>query len=432
MKIPTTPPNIENHISELIKQGNHNKLNQIIKFKCTDKKETYLHWDKLQHLTPPTGFTAKDYWVNIKLARQALYQELPLLDKYQKPFRFALVNFILKKLDWINQNLNIHPAIKKNIFNELMDEAISSSQLEGASTTRVIAKEMLRLGRKPTNRSEQMISNNYNAMQFIKDIKNESLTSSMIFELHRILTEGTLDNPKAAGKFRTASDNIHIVNIQNSQTLHTPPDAEQLSDRLQALCQFANDTELFIPAILKAIILHFILAYDHPFVDGNGRTARALFYWFMIKQDYWLIDFMSISAVIKQAPIQYARAFLYTETDDNDTTYLIIHQLDVMEKAIKQLHKYIEEKAHNIEKIEQSKITEQLNNRQINLLEHAIKNPNHIYTIEEHQKYHNISRQTARKDLLQMADKMQFFRKRKIGNSFVFVSPSDLKQRLKL
>jgi Fic family protein len=429
VKIPTTPPNVDNHISELIKQGNHEKLSQILKFK-SDNKDCYLHWDKLQHLTPPSGFTAKDYWVNIKLARQAIYQQLPLLDKYQKPFQFALVNLILKKLDWINQNLNINRAIKKNIFHELMDEAISSSQLEGASTTRVVAKEMLRLGRTPRNRSEQMIANNYNAMQFIKTMKNDLLSKSMIFELHRILTEGTLDNPKAAGKFRTAEDNIHIVNIQNSQTLHTPPDAEQLSERLDALCKFANDTELFMPAILKAIILHFILAYDHPFVDGNGRTARALFYWFMIKQNYWIIDFISISAIIKQAPIQYARAFLYTETDDNDTTYFIIHQLEVMEKAIKNLYKNIEEKTNNIENIEQSQIAEQLNHRQINLLEHAIKHPHQIYSIEEHQKYHNISRQTARKDLIHLAEKMQLLRKRKVGNTFVFVSPSDLKHRI--
>ena len=446
MKIPTQPPNIDNYISELIKSGNADKLRQIInqRFTPTDVKERYLHWDKLQHLPPPTGFSSNDYWLGTKLARQPLFKELPLFDKYQKSFKFALPDNVLKKLYWVDEYIKIHfnnhsilthpQARKSHFLDALIEEAIVSSQIEGASTTRDIAKKMLRQEREPKNQSERMIFNNYNAMQFIQDYKNEPLTLSFVFELHRILTEETLENPKAAGQFRTPTDKINVVNGQHSQILHIPPNAEELTDRLQALCQFANDTKsLFIPPLIKAILLHFMLAYIHPFVDGNGRTARAIFYWAVINQGCWLMEFISISHVIKKQPIQYARAFLYTETDDNDTTYFIIHQLEVIKKAIEQLHQYLINKASQIAKVEQllenTEIAGQLNHRQLDLLEHAIKNPNAIYTIQEHQKAHGISHQTARRDLLKMADK-KLLRQRKIGTSVIFIALLDLKQKL--
>ena len=90
------------------------------------------------------------------------------------------------------------------------------------------------------------------------------------------------------------------------------------------------------PAI-RAIILHFWLAYDHPFIDGNGRTARALFYWLMLRHGYWLFEFISISEIILKAPVQYGEAFLYTETDQNDLTYFIIHQTEVIRKSMQSL-----------------------------------------------------------------------------------------------
>lgn len=60
--------------------------------------------------------------------------------------------------------------------------------------------------------------------------------------------------------------------------------------------------------MLRAILLHFWLAYDHPFEDGNGRTARSLFYWYMRTQGYWLVEYLLISNILRKAPAQYTRA----------------------------------------------------------------------------------------------------------------------------
>ena len=116
------------------------------------------------------------------------------------------------------------------------------------------------------------------------------------------------------------------------------------------MCDFANGKtpgEFVHPAI-RSIILHFWLAYDHPFLDGNGRTARALFYWSMLHHHYWLCEFISISHLILKAPAEYERAFLYTETDDNDLTYFIIYHLKLIRRAVDELHKYIARKTERV------------------------------------------------------------------------------------
>ena len=69
-----------------------------------------------------------------------------------------------------------------------------------------------------------------------------------------------------------------------------------------------------------------MLAFIHPFVDGNGRTARSLVYWYMMKKGYWLTEYLSISRIIYRNKAQYEKAFLYTEADATTclTSYSII------------------------------------------------------------------------------------------------------------
>lgn len=444
MKLPVLPPSP----MTLFEKADTDELFRVLNssFGPTDTEGRYLHWDKLRHLQPPEGWISEYYWFAIKLTRKKLYKKLPFTSKSEEQFQFCMIDSIHRDLHWIDQNAAGRIGMDKPVTNphtrdtylvgSLIEEAISSSQLEGASTTRNVAKEMLRQGRKPKDHSEQMIFNNYQAMQFIREYKEEKLTPSMILHLHRILTEATLDDADKAGQYRDAGDDIHVVDATAAVLLHTPPDASELPERIERLCQFANDLDgkEFIHPVIRAIILHFMIGYDHPFVDGNGRTARALFYWSMANQQYWLMEFISISRIIKQAPAQYGKAYLYTETDDNDLTYFIIHQLEVIKKAINALHEHLAKKAeelHSIEKrLDGSVLQGQLNPRQLAILHHALDHPNTIYSIREHQAAHKISYQTARTDLLNLADQFKVLRKRKYGNSFVFVAPPDLGQAL--
>ncbi len=441
MKLPLSPPDFE----ATFRKTDSNKILRLAgsRFGPTDEEGRYLHWDKLRHLQPPEDWTSEDYWLALKLARKSLYKKLPFTSKSGAQFQFCMIESIYRDLHCIDQTAagRIDPLTNSHTrdtysVGALIEEAISSSQLEGASTTRNVAKEMLRQGGKPKDHSEQMIFNNYQAMQFIRDYKEEKLTPSIILQLHRLLTEQALDNAEKAGQYRDADDDIHVVDGTAAVLLHTPPNASELSERIERLCQFANDLEGkdFIHPVIRAIIMHFMIGYDHPFVDGNGRTARALFYWSMANQHYGLMEFISISRIIKQAPAQYGKAYLYSETDDNDLTYFIIHQLEVIKKAINALHEHLERKSaklHSIEKrLDGSALQGQLNHRQLAILRHALDHPNAIYSIKEHQAAHKISYQTARMDLLKLSDHFKILSKRKYGSLFVFVVPPDLGQKL--
>lgn len=450
MKIPVLPPEHAAIIRASFEQDNDLAWRILTEFSPLDEKGRYLHWDKLRHLPVPKGFTSEQWWAGVKSARQKAYQALPLLDKQQKPFTFCKPDSVQRQLHWLDRHAAgsiqaeeaiTNPQMRNTyLIRSLVEEAISSSQLEGASTTRHVAREMIRQQRPPRDKSEQMIFNNYQAMQFIQENRDEVLTPSMVFELQRIVTDKTLDDEDMSGRLRDGDDEIHVVDNKSQEILHTPPPANELETRLQRLCDFANsandeDDGVFLHPVLKAIILHFMLAYDHPFCDGNGRTARALFYWSMAKQGYWLLEFVSISKIIKAASVQYGKAFLYTETDENDVTYFLIHQLEVIHQAIEALHTYLNKKTHDIGVTEQllqqnDRLKGKLNFRQLALLRHALKHPRFTYVVQEHQQSHGISYDVARKDLSELSDKLKLLVKTKQGKRYLFVVPPDFEQRI--
>lgn len=446
MKIPLTPPKY-NDLAKEVFTNSPERLAEIFSLGISaDSGGDYYHWDKLRHLKPPSELNHDEWWFVIKSARKSLYKYLPHSDKSGVPFVFSepdLVRKLLHEIDIhgggeiksVEQVANPHTR-DTYLINSLIEESITSSQLEGAATTRKVAKEMLREKRKPKDRSERMIVNNYYGMQFINDVADQELTPEIIFELHRILSEGTLENPDAVGKLRE-SDDIYVGDDRDATIIHVPPKASELHSRMQNICQFANDRgtdSIFLHPVIKAIVLHFLLAYDHPFEDGNGRTARALFYWSMLRQGYWTMEYISISSILKKAPVKYIRAYLYTETDDNDVTYFIVHQLRTITKAINELFKYLEKKANEVKDINRiikksPRLQKLLNYRQMALINRALRKPGSVFYIESHRGAHNVTYDTARTDLLKLVD-AGLLDKEKLGKAYVFRPVSGLEKIL--
>jgi Fic family protein len=440
VRIPQTPPDAFKIINDLDKE----LFPKVIQLRPTDSKGRYLHWEELRYRKPPEGLSHEQWWAGISFSRARSAKAISLRDKEGANFTYTPFEGIEEILHWLDINTagrisTEEPLIDSSLkdtylIKSLVDEAISSSQLEGASTTRHIAKEMIRQGRKPTDESETMIVNNYLAMIFIRDVKSENLTPEMIRELHRILTKDTLAAGES-GKYRKADDDVYVVNAQD-EIVHTPPPAKELDKRIDSLCAFANEesVEGFINPVIRAIILHFILAYDHPFVDGNGRTARALFYWLMAKAGYWLIEYTSISATIKRAPVKYGRAYLFTETDNSDMTYFICHQLDVIKNSVLEVQQKLEARFHDIQQARElitksERFRNRLNSRQLALLRHALRHPEFTYYIKEHQNSHGIVYETARRDLVRMTE-LGLLNMGKQGKAFTFTVPQDLPQIL--
>lgn len=407
-------------------------------------RKRYRHWDKLRRLAPPDGLTHELWWAAIKLSRYSGRQTIPLRPVSEAGFySFILPPVAHEYLYDLSVGLGGKFQVPERVVNKdtqdqyyvssLMEESITSSQLEGATTTRKVAEDMLRSGRSPRTKSEQMIYNNYKAMNRIGELTNEALSPSLVFELHRILTDRTLDKDDEAGRFRRADEQIRVEDNETGEIVHTPPPAHTLDERMKLMCDFANhkDTATFLHPIVRAIILHFWLAYDHPFTDGNGRVARALFYWSMRKAGHWLCEYVSISSVIRKGPARYSRAFLYTETDDNDLTYFILYQLHVLQQATQQLHEYIQHKSAKVQELaERLKGLVGLGHRQREIIIHALRHPHQEYTIESHRASHNVVYQTARRDLLDLVSK-GYLTKLTRGKEFVFMPDPHLEQKLK-
>ncbi len=405
----------------------------------------YPHWDKLRHLEPPAGLSHGDWWLTLKLARRPALRELPLTDPAGAPFVYAIPDDVFRLLHFVDQRCSGEIAMEEVVtadgqarqhylVNSLMEEAIRSSQLEGATTSRRVAKELLRSGREPSTRSERMIFNNYRALQFMRDGLGNRLTPEGILALHRILTEGTLDDPDAAGRLqRPDEERIAVYDRASGELVHRPPPAEQLPERLSRLCDFANepaDADRFIHPAVRGVLLHFWLAYDHPFEDGNGRTARALFYWYMRARGYWLVEYLSISRILGEAPAQYGRSFLLTETDDRDTTYFLLYQLEVIHRAVDELHEYLRKKISEVQAVERLiRGSTHFNHRQLALLSDAVRNPTNHYAFQSHAGSHNTTHETARTDLIQLVDR-GLLRRERVGRRHVFTPEDGLPERL--
>ena len=439
MKPPRTPPTLVDLITALQQTG---RLVDVLGMGIGPAPGgRYRHLDKLRHYPPPDGLTIEEWWAGIKFARMVLRRELPIVDRDGYSFSYSTPDPVLEMLHTIDRDASGAIKAQDSITNpntrdryiqsSLIEEAITSSQLEGAATTREKAKQLIRSGRRPVGRSERMILNNYRAMQLVASLKDEPLTPELVSTIHAQITDGTLDHVEPP-YFRVPGDGVVVYDERDNRLLHLPPPAEQIRERMAALCEFANKPQLpgFLHPVIKAIILHFWLAYDHPFVDGNGRTARALFYWSMLADGFWLTEFLSISRIFRKAPAKYGRAFLYTETDENDMTYFILYHLSVVVRAIDDLHVFLAKKMKEIRETENLvKTSISLNHRQIAILSHALRHPDQRYTIESHRSSHRVSYQTARTDLLGLERKKLFSRVQS-GNTFVFQAVYDLHQRL--
>lgn len=374
--------------------------------------EEYEYWDTVKYKKRPESCSsAQELWTRVKASR--IKSAINTWDKYN--ISFALTNRMQRMChefdmnfggSWGNSTVLSNENREQYLISSLMEEAIFSSQMEGAATTRKVAKDMLRRKMAPKDKSQQMIVNNYQTIRFIVDNKETPLTPELVFRIHYLMTEKTLENPDDAGRLRSNDDVVVADGITN-EVVHTPPPYQELPEFIKDLCRYFNETnaKVFVHPIIRGIIIHFMIAYMHPFVDGNGRTARALFYWYMLKQGYWLMEYMSVSRVIANSKKSYEKAYQYVESDSMDLGYFIIYNLKVLDKAFKQLQAYIKKKQD--EKVLANTFLQlgNINERQAQIIRMYIDNPNEVLTVKDVQAKFLITPTTAKSDLIALVQR---------------------------
>jgi Fic family protein len=429
VRMPEPAPARQVPPKELLEPGTWSQLLDLFRRVNTD----YLYWDDFKHKQMPSGIDPRDAWSALKLARGVNRRSTPIADRTGEHYWYTRTDELERVLHVIDQQAggNVSASVgalsthekRRYLISSLMEEAIASSQIEGAVTTRRVAKEMLRTRRPPKDRAEKMILNNYVTISRISDLVDEPLTPELIVSLQESLTRDALDHPEDCGRLRGDEDDIVIAadDATGGQVLHVPPPAGRIRPELLRLCEYANSNEgAFEHPVLKAVVLHFWLAYLHPFADGNGRTARAVFNLFMLKSGYWLFEYLSISRVILDRRAKYYRSFLYSEIDDADLTYFVTFNLHAIEKALTELWAYLERKSKDDAAI-RAKVERDsaLNYRQRAILIRALREPDTEFTIDSHRVSHNVSYGTSRNDLLGLQS-LGYLALHKRGKEYVF------------
>ena len=278
-----------------------------------------------------------------------------------------------------------------------------------------------------------MILNNYRTVRWLRENRQRPMSIALLFDIHRRIADRTLDEADVA-RFRRPDEDIRVYDDRDGELIHTPPAASELESRIAPLCEFANagdDEGAFLHPVIRAIVLHFWLACDHPFVDGNGRAARALFYRCMLNRGYWLFEYLSVSSVIVNAPAKYVRAFLFTETDECDTTYFIHYNVEAIRRSREELNTYlIDQRKRSREMAVLLQNFSGINHRQKTLLEHAIRHADATYTIESHRSSHDIAYETARSDLMDLS-KRGLLVEHKSGKRYEYSVPTGFRDRLR-
>ena len=405
------PPRITNQQlakALLDKNKESNKELQALLDKINDG---YEYWDTVKYKKLTSGITDIDLWTYVKASRLNL-----TIGVWQNPLlMLGLTNRMQRLCHEFDMNFggswgdsSVIPAESRQqyLVSSLMEEAIYSSQMEGAATTRKVAKDMLRKKMSPRDKSQQMIVNNYQTINYIAEHKTDSLTPELLLHVHQLMTSNTLDSPDDSGRFRK-NDDIVVENAITHETVHIPPTYTEIPSFVKSLCDFFNEThsKVFIHPIIRGIIIHFMIAYVHPFVDGNGRTARAMFYWYMLRQGYWLTEYMSISRVIAKSKKAYEKSFLYAEADMLDIGYFVNYNLGVLEKSFKQLQEYIKRK--QLDKNSANKFFKlgNINERQAQILKMYYEDPALILTVKDLQVKFLVAPTTAKNDLVLLLER---------------------------
>jgi Fic family protein len=434
------PPGEETNPLSVIANNCPEKLNDYLEFFCPmDKKGRYLSYDELRHRIG-SDLDHKLVWSLVKSSRNRQNAKIIDLGEPRRQCHYLLTPLIQKaisevdrnttsaSLEWISSKIG-EESQRVYLLNDLIeDESISSSQLEGAATTTRVAKELLKRNRKPRSEDEKMIVGNYKLMIFAWENREKPLSLDLLREMHKVGVEGIDDDAYAPGNFRKTND-VHVVN-SDREVVHTPPSFEMLKNRLKEVSDWANedhdesDNISYVHPLVKAITLHFCVGYEHPFRDGNGRVARALFYWYMFKKDFASFRYIAISVLLKKAPSKYGKSYLYTELDQMDLTYFIEHQGSVIIRAIQKFKDAYKNVAIEIERFNRwlykSGLYKKLTDKQRTVFQVAKNGTAISFTVRGVEKNLGCSYNTASSVLNGLVE-LNLFSKMKKGRQWLYV-----------
>lgn len=358
--------------------------------------DRYLPRREILHRLPVT-VSIGQFWPELEAARRGQSQALPLTDQRGEPFWFVLNRSIEQQCNIIAALARRDVAFTGPEFDALyeeavVDEAVYSSVIEGAFTSREQAMDFLRRNRMPRSKSEQMIKNNYDALTYVLEHLDEPICEETILAIARIVT-------RSAAEVQVTGYREGMVYVTGREgVVYTPPRAEAVPEMMRALVKFIRESELH--PLLKACIAHFYLVYVHPFGDGNGRTARALSYMMLLQAGYDFFRYVSVSGVVAEERGRYYRAMRSVEESDGDMTYFIDAYSAMLERTVQRMEDHLKYHVLAGQKLKALEADGSLNERQLKGARWLLENASTGVTVEAWRKKYEVVTETARRDLL--------------------------------
>ncbi|MEO0095921.1 MAG: Fic family protein [candidate division WOR-3 bacterium] len=152
----------------------------------------------------------------------------------------------------------------------------SSTAIEGNPLTLEEVSQLAQ-GRKitATRKAKQEVLNYLKVLENINKYQvNQKISEKDILRLHKDIVKGTLDNPEWEGQYRKIQ--VYVGNKITGEVIFTPPPPVQVPILIKEYLEWLNLKSVELNPVIVAGISHYEFVRIHPFVDGNGRTARAL------------------------------------------------------------------------------------------------------------------------------------------------------------
>lgn len=249
----------------------------------------------------------EDFKAFLQTLDEMYYKTLPLSDFEGNDIVFienhATVNQRAVKM--LLQARNNHYGIKS-----AEDEIVATSAIESIDFSRDSVRRILK-GMAPNDEQENRILGIKHGLEFIADTDNK-ITEENIYKLYMMTVGDFLsDDDKLSGGNLYRHDTVYIV---GDRVEHSGLDYKKVPQFMRSLVAFINaddDTN----DLIKAAIIHFYIAFVHPYFDGNGRIARLVHLWFLVQKGYQSALFIPFSSKIEKSRKAYYDA--YTAIEEN-------------------------------------------------------------------------------------------------------------------
>jgi len=323
--------------------------------------------------------------------------------------KFVITNKINNSLLEIERARGFLEAakLKEEWIKEMQSEAIileshHSTHIEGTQLTLKQAREILAgkslRGIRKDDRQELL--NYKRAMDFVAEYlgKKSEITEDLIKKIHRMLVKDVRGGSLEPGKYRRVQN--YVVNSLTGEIIYTPPPPSKVPKLMGEFVRWLNE-ETSISPVLIAGIAQYQFVDIHPFLDGNGRTARLLCTLILYQNGYDFKKLFSLSEYYDKDRPSYYNAIQSVRNNDMDMTYWLEYFTEGLKNQL------IEVKIKGEMAIKKEVILEKaerlnLNQRQQEILLYLVEEGR--VSVEKIVRKFNWVRRTVQRDLVKLVN----------------------------